>query len=1021
MSKQKIEQRNKSGWGLLKQLTPLLAVLLLSLLVSGVFAQDGPAAAEGAPIFVEDEFSATPEEVAAPNGQITIRAGRDTFVSSADPNRNYGSNQTIRFGFTQTGFRATRPMFFFDVTAVPSGARISRADFQVYLSANTDPVRDRGYAAHPLTSTWQESFVTWNNQPGWGAEMGRGTLGNTPGWQTVTVTNLVRNWQSNPGGNNGLILVGDERPDQNFERSYFSKESTTNLFPRLVVTFDTSVDDRAPTANVTQPSAGSWSPADFVVRWQGNDPNNSDGSPGSGIRWYDVFYTTNNGNNWNIGRAQVTSTQTNVTAAPNMARIGFYARARDNAGNEGPMPSGSGSIQTWTTIDASPPQVTMNPLPPYTNSTTFTVSWIDTKELQESGIRSYDVQFREADGEWQQLAYGTTSTSAVFNRGRNGVRYDFRARGTDNVGNVQPWGDAQASTTVFDQAVASITPFNPFVYQQLGGPSPSDGFTVAWSAQTPPGTSIASFDVRYQRPGNPTWITWLTGTTQTSARFDLQVGDPDGPYTFQARATTSSGVVGQYVDGTEQQIVVDRNAPFINAESAMPIIFSRLPNSGFTSGQQIQNVGSASATGILTAYAQTGAAFNCGQRGIAPGASQTYLTDRDCPLAADFFGSAIASADQSIAAITNVNNRGTGAAAGQYQGTALADADTTLYFPLVKNDHSNRTTTFYVQNVSDSPNNISAVFSVNGRTYGWNRNNVPANAMVVINPSDTNPPVPAGQGQVGSLIVTGTGPLAGSSLEHPDNVPVADNLQASKAFVEADGSTTVYCPLYRNAHTARSQTTGAQVQNIGSSSVNVQFTVSAGGQTFGPYDAAIPAGESFTFFAPSLVNPSIPNGTVGSATITSSGPVVAVVNDRGTDNGIDRLTTYGCFSSGSTAVNVPLAKEFSGGNTTGVQVQNAGSAPATATLEYRATDGRSLTIQTRNPIPAGQSVTAWGISNYPDNTWIVTSGVPSSMFNSVSGVVVRSSEPMTVIANESSNGATPSGQDTKNYEGFGSN
>ena len=156
---------------------------------------------------------------------------------------------------------------------------------------------------------------------------------------------------------------------------------------------------------------------------------------------------------------------------------------------------------------------------------------------------------------------------------------------------------------------------------------------------------------------------------------------------------------------------------------------------------------------------------------------------------------------------------------------------------------------------------------------------------------------------------------------------MAENLQASKAFVEADGSTTVYCPLYRNEHTARSQTTGAQVQNIGSSSVNVQFTVSASGQTYGPYDAAIPAGESFTFFAPSLVNPSIPAGTVGSATITSTGPVVAVVNDRGTDGGIDRLTTYGCFGSGGTEVNVPLAKEFSGGNTTGVQVQNAGASP----------------------------------------------------------------------------------------------
>ena len=58
----------------------------------------------------------------------------------------------------------------------------------------------------------------------------------------------------------------------------------------------------------------------------------------------------------------------------------------------------------------------------------------------------------QAAATWTQLVYATTATSAVFNRGVNGVTYEFRARGTDNVGNVQEWGDAQASTTVFSHA-----------------------------------------------------------------------------------------------------------------------------------------------------------------------------------------------------------------------------------------------------------------------------------------------------------------------------------------------------------------------------------------------------------------------------------------------------------------------------------------------------------------------------------------------------------------------------------------
>ena len=695
MQKHEKEQRANSSRLLAKRLLPLLAVLLLSLLVSGVFAQEGPEAEEGRAItFVEDDNIASPENVAAPAGEIWIRVAADTFIASNDPNRNYGPDSLVRFGFSPSGLGATRPLFRFNVSAIPSGARISNAEFHVYLTNNNDPSRDRGYAAHALHSSWNESFVTWNTAPAFGGELGRGILGNNPGWQVTNVTTLVRNWQSRPNDNHGIILIGDERPDQNFERDYFSKESSSNLYPRLRVQFDTSVDNVAPVATVVQPSAGSWSPADFVVRWEGNDPPNSDGSPGSGIRWYDAYYTTDNGANWRIGRAQVTSTQTNVNGAANGARIGFYVRARDNAGNEGPLPSGSGSIQSWTRIDARPPNVTMNPLPEYTQSTSFQVSWFDNQEAQESGIRNYDVQFRQQGGEWTQLAYGTTATSTTFNRGVDGVTYEFRARGTDNVGNVQPWGDAQASTTVFSQPLAEIVPFVPFIYQKTSGPAAGDSFTVAWRGLTPPGVTIASFDVRYRAPGTSNWTNWLTATTLSSSPFNLGVNDPDGIYTFQARATNSQGVTGPYEEQLQEQIIVDRNAPFITAQSAMPIVFSRIPGAGFTSGQQVQNTGSASSTSVFTAFDLAGQASNCGTKAIAPGASQTYLTDTDCPVPATFIGSAVASADQPIVAIVNVNNRGTGAAAGQYQGTDIAQSATTLYFPLVKNDHSGRTTIF---------------------------------------------------------------------------------------------------------------------------------------------------------------------------------------------------------------------------------------------------------------------------------------------------------------------------------------
>ena len=438
-----------------------------------------------------------------------------------------------------------------------------------------------------------------------------------------------------------------------------------------------------------------------------------------------------------------------------------------------------------------------------------------------------------------------------------------------------------------------------------------------------------------------------------------------------------------------------------------------LPGSGWKSGQQIQNVGNASAKVVFTAYDDTGKSYDCGEKTIAPGASATYLTDTDCPVDAGFIGAAVVSADQAIAAIVNVNNRGTGAAAGQYQGTDGVDVDNTISFPLVKNNHSGRTTTFYVQNASTSPNTMTATFAVNGLTYNKTFSNVPANAMRIFSPSDAG--VPAGQGQVGSLEVVGTQPLAGSSLEHQTSAAVGQNLQASKAFVAADGATEVFCPLYRNAHTKKNQTTGAQVQNVTGSSVTVNFTVQAGSSTYGPYTRTIAAGASETFYAPDLTSPSIPAGTVGSATISSTGKVVAVVNDAGTDNGVQRKTTYACFGSGGTTVNVPLAKEFAGGNTTGIQVQNVGTGNTKVTLEYKAS-GAALKIESTAAIAPGQSITAYGVSSASPE-WQVLSST-GSMAGAVSGVVVTANQPVVAIANESSAAPSPSGQDTKNYEGF---
>jgi len=450
----------------------------------------------------------------------------------------------------------------------------------------------------------------------------------------------------------------------------------------------------------------------------------------------------------------------------------------------------------------------------------------------------------------------------------------------------------------------------------------------------------------------------------------------------------------------------------------------QLPGSGWKSGQQIQNVGSANASIVFQAYDQNGTAFQCGSENVSPGASANFLTDQDCNVPAGFVGSAVVSADQPIAAIVNVNNRGTGSAAGQYRGTDGADVATTIAFPLVKNNFGGRTTTFYVQNASTNSNNIQATFRVGAATFPKTFNNVPGNAMVVITPADAG--VPAGA--VGSLTVTGSQPLAGTSLEHEAAAAVAQNLQASKAFTPNDYDDVAYCPLVRNAHTAGSQTTGIQAQNVSGSpqTVRVDYSYQIGNgavQTKTVTSPSLAAGQSFTFFGGDATY-GLPAGALGSAKVTGTGGgnIAVVVNDRGFNTANpNRVTTYSCFASSSASQNValPLYKEFFGGNTTGIQVQNVGNAAATVTVTYARTGGGNVAFSHSTPIAAGASATFFGVSNLTSPSSItVVSGNAASLNNSFGGVSISSNQPIVAIANESSSAPNPSGQDTKNYEGF---
>jgi hypothetical protein len=296
--------------------------------------------------------------------------------------------------------------------------------------------------------------------------------------------------------------------------------------------------------------------------------------------------------------------------------------------------------------------------------------------------------------------------------------------------------------------------------------------------------------------------------------------------------------------------------------------------------------------------------------------------------------------------------------------------------------------------------------------------------MVIFIPADANVP----SGGVGSLTVTGTQPLAGTSLEHEAAAAVAQNLQASKAFTPNDYDGTAYCPLIRNGHTGNEQTTGIQAQNVGNSAqtISVDYSFSVGGgalQTKTVTSPSLQPGASFTFFGADATY-GIPVGGLGSATVSGDGGgnIAVVVNDRGfKSTNPNRVTAYSCFPASSTSNNVllPLYKELFGGNTTGIQIQNVGGSGATCDVTYTPTGGGAAVVLSHStPIASGSSITFFNASSPAAGGLTVVSGNAASLNNSFGGVSIECNQAVVAIGNESSFPPASSLQDTKNYEGF---
>jgi hypothetical protein len=396
-------------------------------------------------------------------------------------------------------------------------------------------------------------------------------------------------------------------------------------------------------------------------------------------------------------------------------------------------------------------------------------------------------------------------------------------------------------------------------------------------------------------------------------------------------------------------------------------------------GFQVQNLGSGTATVTVTYYNQSDGAVAATQtETIAQGGSFTYFgTTMKVP--AGFKGSVVISADQPIAAISNVIGTLTtagGSTQGSYNG--FSAGATSLNLPIIQRQNAGIDTFVAVQNAGEVDANVSIAYtpgSFGGQVIG----NPGQTQTATIKKGqsfifDQNPLTGLGARFVGSATVTSTNgqPIVATVSQVGQTTSKAMSIY--DGFTSAAAAPTVLLPLIQSFNGPGQTFVGIQVQNAGTQTTRITLTFTANTQTGCGTPPAVTSGDivaggAFTFLSGTAAFGG--NNTncryVGSAVVTNSAAqnLVAVVNQLDATGTNKAGSSYEGFNPATATRNVslPLLQANNSNIFSGIQIQNTTGTPANVTLTFSPntlTSGANLCTALaakQQAVPANASVT----------------------------------------------------------------
>jgi parallel beta-helix repeat protein len=317
---------------------------------------------------------------------VTVGANADSWIDQNSPTNNKGSDSILKVQSKspRDNFRAL--VRFSMPATVPPGCVVQSATLRLFAASARN---GRTLQAIPLSSSWTENGVTWNNQPGTTGSAATTTSGT--GYRQWDVTAQVRAMYAS-GANNGFLIRDATENNNGAEQQFHSREKGQNM-PQLVLQFAPAAppaDTVPPETTIVNPPATGTADTNATIGFTANEAGAT-------------FQCSLDGSAFTACTSPATYTSLAIGGHT------FAVRAIDAAGNMDPTPA----IVTWMITppaDTTPPDTAFTSQPALVTTDTSATFSFSSSEAGSTFMCSLDgAPFTScvSPAQWTALAAGS--------------------------------------------------------------------------------------------------------------------------------------------------------------------------------------------------------------------------------------------------------------------------------------------------------------------------------------------------------------------------------------------------------------------------------------------------------------------------------------------------------------------------------------------------------------------------------------------------------------------------------------